>query len=116
MPTHQSHETKSEYWKERIQSWKRSGKSKPRFCLEQGISYHSFEYWHKKERESEKRLTQKDLVPMRLKDSVPRQVLADESEEIKIMLPSGVLIYTTKGFNEEHMQRILKALKTCSTI
>lgn len=42
-----------EQWRQRISSWKESGLSQAKFCIENELNLRNFQYWKKKFKESE---------------------------------------------------------------
>ena len=87
-----------------MESWKSSGLSASRYCIENGINKNSFRYWI--DRDKGKVKTKKSLVKL----NIPQQVTVNESTKISLRYGLYELSIPT-GFDTEGLNRILDVLQ-----
>lgn len=95
---------KREVWLRHLESWKSSGLSASRYCIENGINKNSFRYWI--DRDKGKIKTKKSLVKL----NIPQQLPVSESNNISLKYGSYELSIPT-GFDKAGLNRILDVLQ-----
>ena len=85
------------YWEEQYAAYQESGQTCREFCSERGVSYASLKSWITKLRRVEK---QKFIEMPVLKGS----------DDLSIVLSSGIEIRVPDGFNEASLKRLLSVL------
>lgn len=130
MKTHQSlvkHDAKLRYWQEVMRGWKASGQSQSVFCKVNKINLHSFKKWRgivrstNKEPSNAKKSAKEntdclplEFVPVKVKkkQTTPSQITFPilTKSEIKLLLPSGLMISIPPNYDEETLLRITRLL------
>lgn len=87
-------------WSEKIKNQKLSNKSGPVWCREQGISYHTFQYWQKKI---------KNAIPQKAEKSIFFEIPEDQPY-IEISIP-GVKLELSRNFDRIALMHFLSLLK-----
>ncbi|MBF0239395.1 MAG: hypothetical protein HQM12_16965 [SAR324 cluster bacterium] len=102
-------ESKSGFWNQHYQNWKTSGLHQKQYCLQHGLSYHSFKSWRLKESRSEK---SEILVPLQYKPSATVQSLESSSRgKICIVVKNRFEIQLEEDFSAKTLGQLLSVLE-----
>lgn len=76
-----------------INQWEDSGITKKEFCTQEGITYESFRYWSKKQKEEQASLV-KESKPENTNEFIPLTIKnqSEKKEQPEIIYPNGVKI------------------------
>jgi hypothetical protein len=95
-----------EYWMEHIARWEESGKSRKRYCADEGISYWTFREWHNRLKEPGQ--SRKDLV------RVPKEIYNTPEENsptmMDVIVNKTITIRVYRGFDGELLRKVLDVL------
>jgi len=101
---------KREEWLRHLKTWKGSGLSANRYCLENNINKNSFRYWIDRDRGKIK--TKKNFVKLNLQ----KPVLVNEGKNISLKYRSFEIEIPT-AFKKQDLENLLEVLEsriTCS--
>lgn len=96
--------------REVIGAWEVSGLTQREFAEQEGMSYTAFQYWRRRLKDLEG-AEGPEIVPLRVVEERPRST--GEPCGIEIRLESGVSLVAAPGFDEEHLRRVVAALRAC---
>jgi hypothetical protein len=94
-----------------IESWKESGLSQSKFCVEKKISLQTFGYWYRKYKQGKGFLPHSGLkkyetfIPVELPYTVPSA--AATSGDIKVSFPNGVQISCPAGIDIQQLKTLI---------
>lgn len=106
---------RTEYWSQFLQEWRDSGCSQKEFCQQKGISYSTFQYWRRKEKENDRNGTSNDIlhaveVSSTLKRTGASLIMEFESHGIVVSVFGSDATVTVNGrINLEQFERIIAA-------
>jgi hypothetical protein len=101
---------KKAYWREIIEAWKASGKTKATFCKERGLAANYLSTWHHRLLREEK-VTTPLFIPVKLKK--PTVIAKDElllSEALMIELANGIRVPITARTNKTALRIFLEVV------
>lgn len=95
---------KREEWLRHLESWKESGLSANKYCIENGINKSSFRYWI--DRDNKKPTKKKSFIEVKIPQTLPvngNNKFSLKYESYEIMIPSA--------FDKTDLYKILDVLK-----
>lgn len=101
---------KERFWRRMLRQWQRSGLSVRDFCLQHGLSLHSFYAWRRT-------LAQRDTAPSPF---LPVQLLPEPNPlltpeptptALELLLPDGRRLRIGPGFDAPTLRRLLAVLQ-----
>ena len=95
---------RDEYWREKIATQERSGRSVQQFCKEQGLNNPSFYYWRK-------RLRQQAPVRFALVETAGAPQPKSSEHCLELVLPTGERLRIGVGVDAAALRTVLEALR-----
>lgn len=87
-------------WKSRISGWEQSSISQKKYCIQNNLSYSTFNYWRKKLRPKTDHFTE-----LKVHDSII------ENTHITIDLPNGICLSLNQLNNLDSIKELIRKLK-----
>lgn len=84
-----------------IAAWSQSGQSQKAFCAEQNITYHRFQYWHKRYKDQHKTRVGADpaFIPLSVFTTVPAAA--------ELVYPDGRRLLFHQGVDVAYLKALL---------
>ncbi len=102
MSTEHKHAYKQGFWKDHSEAWKAGELTQAAYCAQQGISYQTFTYHHKRMASKSPRST------MNFVEAKPETVAVNtQTAGLQLMLPNGVRIGITNEVNAALLKTVL---------
>jgi hypothetical protein len=93
---------KQDFWKEHSEAWKASELTQVAYCAQQGISYQSFTYQHKRMAMKSQRST------IGFVEAKPEaNAVSHQTAGLQLMLPNGIRIGITNEVNPALLKTVL---------
>ena len=102
MSSENKHAYKQDFWREHSDAWKTRGLTQVAYCAQQGISYQSFVYQHKRMASKAQRSS------MSFFEAKPEAVSVNsQTAGLQLMLPNGIRIGITNEVNPALLKTVL---------
>ena len=97
----------SEFWKNHISIWKKSGLTQLRYCEEAGISYSGFKN-RSKLYEIEKKTVPVNFIRINPDNSSTKGEMIKENCRFEIVLPNGIQVVVSTPVESRQLQLVLQ--------
>lgn len=107
---------KQQLWARRIAAWGRSGMSRRAWCAAQGVSANTLDYWRRRlgaKSAPAGRVRRKALVPVVLRDGVPRSPRSGSSATVEVALPGGIALHVPPTVDARWLASLVRELRAC---
>jgi hypothetical protein len=94
-----------------IELWKESGISQKDYCIQNDLSFSTFNYWQKKyqaDRYGKKAKSFKPFIPVHIPQSITTKILETGTRIISITYPNGVVVNCPVGISIEQIRELVK--------
>lgn len=105
---------KERLWVRRMTEWERSGTRRRTWCVANGVSIHTFDYWRRRLRTRvvAKGPAQQKLVPMVVK-SAPTMPSSPSAATVEIALPRGIALRTPAATDVRWLAALVREIEAC---
>jgi hypothetical protein len=87
-PTFNDDQTREDFWREHVETWRRSGLSQSEFAQTQGLVLSQFSYWKRKFDSVTHTTSRKSFVPV---------TMTGHSPTVRLLHPNGLVIECLPG-------------------
>jgi hypothetical protein len=102
-------EAKRRFWRQHIQSWKRSGLKQAAYCRRHDLKLHCFIYWRKRHRRPDP--SPISLVQVQLPPAPTEALAPDRPSPLRLVISSSHCVEIQRDFDPVALRQLLHVLE-----
>ena len=105
-------------WTNHMSQWESSGLSQKKYCVQNGLNFHTFQYWRTRFNKTKRSLNPNPNPLLKIVEIKKEKILQnnpgntnDEPMAIKLLI-DNVQILLNNNFNADALKRVIRVLKS----